>query len=128
MLGRLGAGLGLGQMFLAGNENGYGENTKAKNNRSPMFPVLFVQVLSVVFILLQPEDAHAFTSLPCRRQMPSLLRTSILRASGDDKTSKERTPWDVLRFIGQSSKFITPPKLPFISNVMDGDRVRVQPG
>jgi len=60
--------------------------------------------------------------------MPSLLRTSILRASGDDKTSKERTPWDVLRFIGQSSKFITPPKLPFISNVMDGERIRVQPG
>ena len=118
-------------MFSAGNENGYvkGGYKSKKHNRSPMFPVLFVQVLSVVvFILLQPEDAHAFTSLPCRRQMPSLLRTSILRASGDDKTSKERTPWDVLRFIGQSSKFITPPKLPFISNVMDGERIRVQPG
>ncbi|KAL3804256.1 hypothetical protein ACHAWO_009857 [Cyclotella atomus] len=53
-------------------------------------------------------------------------RTPI-QMSVDGASSKERKPWDVLRFINQSSKFVTPPKLPFIGATSD-EKVTVQPG
>lgn len=53
-------------------------------------------------------------------------RTPIQMAV-DGASSKERKPWDVLRFINQSSKFVTPPKLPFIGATSD-EKVTVQPG
>ena len=54
-----------------------------------------------------------------------------LAAANDDNaasSSNERKPWDVFRFVSQSSKFVTPPPLPFIGDAGKKANKKVGPG
>mmetsp|Transcript_38088 Transcript_38088/g.82088 ORF Transcript_38088/g.82088 Transcript_38088/m.82088 type:complete len:288 (-) Transcript_38088:37-900(-) len=48
--------------------------------------------------------------------------------SSSSSSSKERKPWDIIRFVSQSSKFISPPSLPFIGGSKESTRRKVGPG
>ena len=71
--------------------------------------------------------SEAFTS-PCSsvtHHHTSPRATTVLRA---EEGSKERKPWDVLRFVSQSSKFVTPPPIPFIGGPRNGGTRKIGPG
>ena len=80
---------------------------------------------TILCALNQPR-ANAFSPSSERHVISSQTATRLL-AAGDDTSNKERKPWDIFRFISQSSKFVSPPKLPFLRDKV-GERVRVQPG
>jgi hypothetical protein len=75
---------------------------------------------------IQPH-AIAFAPPNSRPAAQCVNTPTFLQMAVDGASSKERKPWDVLRFISQSSKFVTPPKLPFIA-ATGGEKVIVQPG
>lgn len=54
----------------------------------------------------------------------------VLAAAGDDDASSRtaRKPWEFFRFVSQSSKFVTPPSLPFIGGGKKGTTRKVKPG
>lgn len=70
---------------------------------------------------------HAFSPRPFAS---SISYTHELAAAGDDATSsaKERKPWEFLRFVSQSSKFVTPPTLPFIGGGTKESTRKIKPG
>lgn len=69
-----------------------------------------------------------------RRRVGGSLAASIKDGDDDDddgKKQNQRRPWDILRFISQSSKFIRPPSLPqiIIGAVAGGKNTRkIGPG
>lgn len=88
---------------------------------------LFIFVLA----LLSASLAGAFSPQPLthRTTSPSYNLGRLL--AGDDdasSSSKERKPWDVFRFVSQSSKFVTPPSLPFIGGGKKGAKRKILPG
>jgi len=58
----------------------------------------------------------------------SPLSTTRLYATDDSSSSKERKPWDIFRFVSQSSKFIKPPQIPFLASPSNTVKKRVAPG
>ena len=91
-----------------------------------MQQLLLCLFLATICALHQP-GANAFASPSSKRHAISSQSATRLLAAGDDTSNKERKPWEIFRFISQSSKFISPPKLPFL-RVKDGERVRIEPG
>ncbi|KAL9178778.1 hypothetical protein ACHAXT_003909 [Thalassiosira profunda] len=83
--------------------------------------VSLVALLSLGLLAISPS-ADAFAPQPS----VSSRRGIALHASDD--ASKERRPWEFLRFVSQSSKFVTPPPLPFLGGGRKGEARKAAPG
>jgi len=82
---------------------------------------LFIHLLKITSM------AEAFTSPELTVfRIQSKPTTSAIRA--ESGSSKERKPWDVLRFVSQSSKFVRPPPIPFLGGSRNGGTRKVLPG
>lgn len=91
---------------------------------------LFTFVSALLALCFQATPlAHGFSSQIFIHANPPLYQTGRLAASGDeDAASNVRKPWDVLRFVSQSSKFVKTPSLPLIGFGKKGIKRRVGPG
>mmetsp|Transcript_15078 Transcript_15078/g.32850 ORF Transcript_15078/g.32850 Transcript_15078/m.32850 type:complete len:275 (-) Transcript_15078:295-1119(-) len=91
------------------------------SNRSTVAPVLF---MTASVCLIAPHFASGFASASTNRSASS---TSITPQSSSTALQAETTrqPWDVLRFLRQSSKFVRPPN-PF--RTTGGNAIAVSPG
>ena len=79
----------------------------------------FICILTLLSVCLQAQTScslvNAFTSPQLFSQKLTYLKQ--LAATNDDgggASASERKPWELLRFISQSSKFVKPPSLPFV--------------
>mmetsp|Transcript_5518 Transcript_5518/g.10640 ORF Transcript_5518/g.10640 Transcript_5518/m.10640 type:complete len:292 (-) Transcript_5518:58-933(-) len=102
--------------------------------------VLILTLLSCCFCLPTISFSNAFTIPPTTTTISTLHHRTTVTSHGarllatandnDDSSSssKERKPWDIIRFVSQSSKFITPPSLPFIGGSKESTRRKVGPG
>ena len=94
----------------------------------------FICILALLSVCLQAQTScslvNAFTSPQLFSQKPTLTSKQYLKqlaATNDNDggaSASERKPWELLRFISQSSKFVKPPSLPFVK----GRKRQVLPG
>jgi hypothetical protein len=110
---------------------------KNKNTQHPttypnlsMAMDLFTFVSALLALCFQATPlVHGFSSQIFIHANPPFYQTGRLAASGDeDAASNVRKPWDVLRFVSQSSKFVKTPSLPLIGVGKKGIKRRVGPG
>jgi hypothetical protein len=91
---------------------------------------LFTFVSALLALCFQATPlAHGFSSQIFIHANPPLYQNGRLASSGDeDAASNVRKPWDVLRFVSQSSKFVKAPSLPLIGVGQKGIKRKVGPG
>lgn len=91
---------------------------------------LFTFVSALLALCFQATPlAHGFSSQIFIHANPPLYQNGRLAASGDeDAASNVRKPWDVLRFVSQSSKFVKTPSFPLIGVGQKGIKRKVGPG
>lgn len=102
--------------------------TMAKN-KMDRFTIVSALILLVPCLLQQPNTlTEAFSPYQCfiihnhssaltKESFHRRVEGSLAAATKDDddgKKQNQRRPWDILRFVSQSSKFIRPPSLPQI--------------
>lgn len=89
--------------------------------------------LALVFLCLSLNSISPTAAFTAPQPVSSvrLAQHALYAADNDDATSsstKERKPWEFLRFVSQSSKFVTPPPLPFIGGGRKGSKRKVVQG
>ena len=89
--------------------------------------------LALVFLCLSLNSISPTAAFTAPQPVSSvrLAQHALYAADNDDATSsstKERKPWEFLRFVSQSSKFVTPPPLPFIGGGRRGSKRKVVQG
>ena len=92
-----------------------------------MDPFIFVSVL-LSFCLQTISFSDAFSPHPFTYTATPYAHGGLAAANDDDASTKERKPWEFLRFVSQSSKFVTPPSLPFIGGGKKGTSRKISPG
>ncbi|KAL3781484.1 hypothetical protein HJC23_009153 [Cyclotella cryptica] len=99
-----------------------------------MQSLIFFALTTTIYLFSQPI-VNGLVSPSTRRQTRWLAKTpqktTFLPASADDSSptsSKGREPWDIIRFISQSSKFIRPPRIPLLGERIGSEKRRVKPG
>mmetsp|Transcript_22923 Transcript_22923/g.49592 ORF Transcript_22923/g.49592 Transcript_22923/m.49592 type:complete len:265 (+) Transcript_22923:153-947(+) len=88
---------------------------------------LFIFILAFLSQCFQTISlANAFSPQPFTHTSSTSYNRGRLAAADND--NDERKPWDIFRFVSQSSKFVTPPSLPFIGGGKKGTKRKIGPG
>lgn len=88
-----------------------------------------IQTVAIVGAF-SPQPHFATSSVSITHARVGGGRRLAAGGEGDapSSSSNERRPWDLFRFVSQSSKFVSPPSLPFLGGGRNGERRKIQPG
>lgn len=81
--------------------------------KKPTFGLIVAFAGLLLSCVQSPADAFSTTSLPWCRNALVTVAESKASSEAESSATGRRQPWDVLRFVRQSSRFVSPPKVPF---------------